>query len=119
MARITQLVEGIRDIVAQPGSDQDELRQASIDAALIEIGYLSGEEVRLGGPAYAKADGLRVTGQQYAAGALRLSRDWRWKRLSGQLYAKVENLWDENYELVANRPMPGRHYRVGVNVEFE
>ena len=55
----------------------------------------------------------------YAAGALRLSRDWRWKRLSGQLYAKVENLWDENYELVANRPMPGRHYRVGVNVEFE
>ncbi|MCA9269255.1 MAG: hypothetical protein KDA41_12325, partial [Planctomycetales bacterium] len=60
LARISQLVEGIRDIVAQPGSDQDELRQASIDAALIEIGYLSGEEVRLGGPAYAKADGLRA-----------------------------------------------------------
>ena len=55
----------------------------------------------------------------FALGALRLSRDWRWKPLSGRLYVKLENLWNENYELVANRPLPGRHYRIGLNVEFQ
>lgn len=54
----------------------------------------------------------------FTLGALRLSRDWQWKTFSGRLYVKVENLWDENYELVANRPLPGRHFRVGLNIHY-
>jgi len=55
----------------------------------------------------------------FALGALRLSRDWRRKAFSGRFYIKLENLWGENYELVANRPLPGRHYRIGLNIEFK
>ena len=54
----------------------------------------------------------------FTVGALRLSRDWRWKPFSGRLYVKLENLWGEHYELVANRPLPGRFYRIGLNIEF-
>ncbi|MCB0546894.1 MAG: TonB-dependent receptor, partial [Phaeodactylibacter sp.] len=54
----------------------------------------------------------------FSVGALRLSRGWSWKLFSGRVYVKVENLWGENYELVANRPLPGRYYRVGINLEW-
>ncbi|MCB9287423.1 MAG: TonB-dependent receptor [Lewinellaceae bacterium] len=54
----------------------------------------------------------------FAVGALHLSREWRWKAFSGRLYARLENLWNKDYELVANRPLPGRHYQIGLNIHF-
>ena len=52
----------------------------------------------------------------FTVGALHVSRNWRREPFSGRLYVKLENLWGEKYELVANRPLPGRFYRVGVNI---
>ncbi len=54
----------------------------------------------------------------YTLAALRLSRSWQWKGGSGKLYFRLENLWNEDYELIANRPMPGRHFRIGLQAQF-
>ena len=51
-----------------------------------------------------------------SVGALRASRSWQWKKISGLLYLHLENCWNTDYERVANRPMPGRSLRVGVQL---
>ena len=32
---------------------------------------------------------------------------------------RVENIWNTRYEIIRNRPMPGRNYRIGLGYRFE
>jgi iron complex outermembrane receptor protein len=44
-------------------------------------------------------------------------KNWRLSN-SFELYAAVENLWDTTYQSLANRPMPGRNWRVGLRAKW-
>ncbi len=38
---------------------------------------------------------------------------------SGKLFFSIENIWNTNYRVIERRPMPGRHYRLGFNLQFK
>lgn len=42
-------------------------------------------------------------------GDLHLSYDWSLGAWAGRLQFSVQNIWNTHYELVVNRPLPGRH----------
>jgi vitamin B12 transporter len=54
----------------------------------------------------------------YQLGDLRTSYSLKLKHLKSELFFAIRNLWNEQYEIMLWRPMPGRHYRMGVNVWF-
>ena len=49
---------------------------------------------------------------------IHLSRSLVFKKNTLALYAKVKNLWDKNYVVVATQVMPGRHFEVGINFKI-
>ncbi len=54
----------------------------------------------------------------FQQGGLQLGYRWQTGNLNGRLQGGVRNLWDEEYELVANRPLPGRHYELNLIIEW-
>ena len=61
-------------------------------------------------------DGTRIDG--YSEFGLCLWREFRWGNniLTGRL--DVKNLFDEQYEIVRNYPMPGRSYQLTINYKI-
>ncbi|MEN0006454.1 MAG: TonB-dependent receptor, partial [Bacteroidota bacterium] len=45
---------------------------------------------------------------------LGLSKKWRFGQQQLHTYLQIRNIWNTDYEFVIQRPMPGRHCRVGV-----
>lgn len=39
-------------------------------------------------------------------------------RVNARLFVRAQNLWNADYFVIENRPMPGRFWRVGVRVDF-
>jgi outer membrane cobalamin receptor len=60
--------------------------------------------------------GTRIDG--YSEFGLCLWREFRWGNnvLTGRF--DLKNLFDEQYEIVRNYPMPGRSYQLTVNYKF-
>jgi hypothetical protein len=60
--------------------------------------------------------GLNETVSAFRLGTLRLqyARDARKAHLL--LFLCIENAWDAHYQVVERRPMPGRHFRAGIQV---
>ena len=45
-------------------------------------------------------------------------REFRWRDVSASVAVEVLNLVDKNYEIVKNFPMPGRSFRVTVDINY-
>ena len=41
------------------------------------------------------------------------------KKISGSLYFRINNIWDQDYQVVRNRPMPGINYSIGLNINLK
>ncbi len=54
----------------------------------------------------------------YSLGSLQLSKNFNMKSFSLQLMVGVQNVFDEAYESVAFRPMPGRFYEMGLRLGY-
>ena len=48
-----------------------------------------------------------------------LGRHLKFQALKVNLNIKINNLFDKDYEVVAGRPMPGRHYALSLNLQFK
>ena len=56
--------------------------------------------------------------KKYHLGQFHLSYDWKIQPLTGRFFFRIENVWDENYEVIEFRAMPGRHFRAGFEMGF-
>ncbi len=54
----------------------------------------------------------------YQVGYLGVDYEWIRNRFSGLLFFQIDNLWDKNYRVVERRPMPGRHFRLGLKMVY-
>ena len=55
----------------------------------------------------------------FQIGKLGIQYAWRVGKIKGHAQVNVENLWDEDYELVENRAMPGRFVQTGIQIKFK
>jgi len=55
----------------------------------------------------------------YQLGHLQGQYQWAWQACRLQAFARLDNLWDADYRILDRRPMPGRHYRIGIHVFFK
>ena len=54
----------------------------------------------------------------YQISSLSLSSRISKKRFSGDLFFRIENLTNQNYQIIERRPMPGRHFQMGFQLKF-
>jgi vitamin B12 transporter len=54
----------------------------------------------------------------YGEGAFRLAHTWAGAQYAATAYFNLENIWNQRFELVPNRPMPGRHFRIGLQLQL-
>ena len=54
--------------------------------------------------------------RSFQTGNVNLSKNFEWKKYSVGFYAQVNNIWNEQYQVIAWRPMPGVNYQVGVQI---
>ena len=52
----------------------------------------------------------------YSTGVFRLQKNWQWKKSNWNGHLAIRNLWNQEYEVVLHRPMPGRHYEIGLQI---
>jgi vitamin B12 transporter len=50
----------------------------------------------------------------YHIGSAMLQYHINGKKWSARLFFQAENIWNVNYRIIERRPMPGRHYRIGL-----
>lgn len=54
----------------------------------------------------------------FTTGQVQVQQRLRWKAQQFALFVQVANIWDERYQVVSSRPMPGRHGRLGLRWHF-
>ncbi|MBK7871949.1 MAG: TonB-dependent receptor [Saprospiraceae bacterium] len=54
----------------------------------------------------------------FSIGDLSVSRAFDLNKIQLSAFAKVHNIWNENYQMVAFYPMPGRNMEVGIGVRY-
>jgi len=54
----------------------------------------------------------------FQLGDLGLGRAFEWNWARGRIQGRINNLWDRDYVVVANRPMPGRYYELTIQLNF-
>jgi vitamin B12 transporter len=54
----------------------------------------------------------------YQLGHFQAQYHWRSTRFGIGAFFHIDNLWNENYRVIERRPMPGRHYRLGLRVNL-
>jgi vitamin B12 transporter len=37
----------------------------------------------------------------------------------GHLFFRIENIWNTSYRIIERRPMPGRHFQIGININYK
>jgi len=71
------------------------------------------------GERYDKSDNKRDNYQQpWYTHDLGLGKDFRFKKTKLKLSAEVNNLFDQQYDVVLNYPMPGRNYKLILKIEL-
>ncbi len=70
------------------------------------------------GKAYLTTDNIAYM-PYFAPANLQIGRRIQQKKHVLTISAEVRNLYDEAYQVIAYRPMPGRHYRVIINYRWE
>ena len=61
-------------------------------------------------------EGTLIAG--YTDCGLTLWRQFRWHRHQLEARFDLKNMFDKQYEIVANYPMPGRNYQISINYKF-
>ncbi len=56
--------------------------------------------------------------ESYHLGYSRLQYRWLKGAFRGQVFVEADNVWNNNYRVIERRPMPGRHYNIGINLQF-
>ena len=51
-------------------------------------------------------------------GAVHVAYRFAHKPFSGRVFFEVNNLWNEQYQVLSNRPMPGINFQVGISIRF-
>ena len=54
----------------------------------------------------------------YLTAQFALSYRLNYSRWSFELFAQCQNIWNTDYEVILNRPMPGRNYALGLTIQF-
>jgi vitamin B12 transporter len=54
----------------------------------------------------------------FQLGQVILARSFSLAKITGRVFGKINNLWNESYEVVAAYPMPGRHYELGIRLDW-
>ncbi len=62
--------------------------------------------------------GLNEPVPAFCIGSLRMQYYWRKTGWQVGVFAHLENAWNAEYFIVERRPMPGRHYRAGLQWDF-
>ncbi len=57
--------------------------------------------------------------EPYHIGSLYLAYEPGWKKLDGHFFARIDNIWNHQYQVVRNRPMPGVQYSIGLQLNFK
>ncbi len=91
------------------------IHQGSISASL---------KLRNGGFSYHHAfagqfSGINQDLPGYQTGNLKLFRNLVFLGEKMELFFRVNNIWDHSYQVIENRPMPGRHYMGGFKIDIE
>ena len=56
---------------------------------------------------------------QYDLGNIKLSGKIRLGSVTGDLQFRINNIWNTNYEVLLNRPMPGVNYNLGISITID
>jgi iron complex outermembrane receptor protein len=62
--------------------------------------------------------GLNESVPAFHLSSARMQYAWQKAGWQGGVFALIENLWNTEYAVVERRPMPGRHYRAGLQLGF-
>lgn len=54
----------------------------------------------------------------FTTGQVQLQQQVHWKAQQFLLFFQLRNIWDVRYQVVSSRPMPGRHFRLGLSWQF-
>ncbi len=55
----------------------------------------------------------------YQLGSLYMAYSPQWKKFGGSFFFRINNIWNEPYQVVRSRPMPGINYSIGLNLNFK
>ena len=66
---------------------------------------------------YTSRDNLQYL-PAFNLGKLFISLDFKFKKYPSQIFYKINNLYNTNYQLVINRPMPLINHEVGINLRI-
>ena len=54
----------------------------------------------------------------YLLGNISAGKVIQLKSFSFSINAQIKNIWNENYQVIQNMPMPGRNYLIGVTIKI-
>jgi iron complex outermembrane receptor protein len=55
----------------------------------------------------------------YALGNLSLAKTFHWSKINATAIFKINNIWDKDYEVVVNRPMPGQNFEFNIQIAYK
>jgi outer membrane receptor protein involved in Fe transport len=69
--------------------------------------------------------GLRYTASDntdwlnhYMLGAIVGGKEFKWKKYALVITGQINNVWNASYEVVPDRPMPGRNYLATITIKL-
>lgn len=54
----------------------------------------------------------------YQLGSVNVNYQQKFKNYYLNLYTQIDNIWDELYQIMPNRPMPNRNFNIGITFNF-
>jgi iron complex outermembrane receptor protein len=57
--------------------------------------------------------------EPYSIASVYLAYHFNQKKIGGSLFFRINNIWNDEYQVVRNRPMPGINYSVGLNLNLK
>ncbi len=79
--------------------------------------YFLGSDAQYTGKRYTSADNSTELPGYFTTNVF-LGRDFQLKTIKGNIQFTVKNIFDNQYQVIANYPMPGRAYYIKLNVKF-
>ena len=67
----------------------------------------------------ANSDKLNGNLEAFSIAKLGIDCGFKFQWMTGRMYLNVNNLWNEHYRIVEFRPMPGRNYEIGININYK
>ena len=66
---------------------------------------------------YTSSDNLEFL-NPYHYSSFYLSKNIRFNKFKTSIFIRINNLFNSDYQVIALRPMPGRHYQAGLTIKF-